>query len=364
MPTNGTPRIATYSIAAPGGSWDGADNGTYTISMQADQVVDIDGNAAGAVPLGSFSVAIDATPTLTVSGTTFATLGENVVLTLDAISSYPSDPADVFTYDVDWENDGTYDERFTGTSGTQVSHLYAAADTYVIGVRVIDKNLQSVTATHSVRITGYWQSEVGPAFAFARTGASAVNQNGTIYVLGGQPYSPDGAMDARSDYLPPGGDAWVQGAYLASNISGQGAGVDALGRTIVFGGFELGHGQAGDAYVYDVNQGKINGIAPRTGSPWGFAHATDDQGFIYAAGGESLSIYPSAGDPNTTGFERYNATTDTWEQLAALPSARAHAAAVYDGAGHILIIGGSQIAAGSATDNDPDVRHCQRHVAG
>ena len=83
--------------------------------------------------------------------------------------------------------------------------------------------------------------------------------------------------------------------------------------------------------------------SPRqSGSPWGFAHATDDQGFIYAAGGESLSIYPSAGDPNTTAFERYNATTDTWEPLAALPSPRAHAAAVYDGAGHILIIGGSQ----------------------
>ena len=341
-PTNGTPRTATYRISAPGGTWDGADNGTYTISMQSTQVLDIDGNAVAAVPLGTFSVSIDASPTLSITGTTFATLGESVILTLDAVSSYPSDPADGFTFDIDWNNDGTYDERVSGPTGTQVSHLYTTAGTHDIGVRAIDKNLQSVTAMHSVRITGYWQTEVGPAFDFARSGASAINQNGTIYVLGGQPYSPDGAMDARADYLPLGGDAWIQAAYLSSNISGQGAGIDALGRIIIFGGFELGHGQAGEAYVYDPVEGKINGIAPRSGSPWGFAHATDDRGFIYAAGGEKLALYPSGGDLNTTGFERYNALTDTWEQLAPLPFPRAHAAAVYDGAGHILIIGGSQ----------------------
>ena len=39
-PTDGTPRTATYRVTAPGGTWNTADNGNYTISMQAGQVSD------------------------------------------------------------------------------------------------------------------------------------------------------------------------------------------------------------------------------------------------------------------------------------------------------------------------------------
>src|SRR4051812_27122325 len=46
--SNGTPRIATYSIVPPGGSWNFADNGTYTVLMQASQVFDGIGNAVAA----------------------------------------------------------------------------------------------------------------------------------------------------------------------------------------------------------------------------------------------------------------------------------------------------------------------------
>ena len=252
------------------------------------------------VPLGSLSVAIDANSNAAGSLVRPSRrCRRNLVLTLNVISSSQPDPADIFTFDVDWENDGTYDERFTGTAARKSVTLYAAADTYVVGVRVIDKNLQSWTATYSIRITGYWRTEVGPAFPFARTGGGCCNKNGTIYVLGGQPYSPDERDGrARRRICHPAEMRGIQGAYLASNISGQGLrSRRALDPHIVFGGFELGHGQAGDAYVYDVNPGKIEWRRPRTGSPWGFAHTTDDQGFIYAAGGESLSIYRTAATP-------------------------------------------------------------------
>ena len=46
---NGSPLTATYSIAAPAGLWLTADNGTYTITMQANQVSDVAGHfVAGA----------------------------------------------------------------------------------------------------------------------------------------------------------------------------------------------------------------------------------------------------------------------------------------------------------------------------
>jgi hypothetical protein len=53
---NGTPRTATYQITAPGGAWDTADSGTYTIAVEANQVFDSAGNSVGAISLGSFLV--------------------------------------------------------------------------------------------------------------------------------------------------------------------------------------------------------------------------------------------------------------------------------------------------------------------
>lgn len=43
--TNGTPRIVTYSIVPPGGSWDNLDNGIYAVSVEPNTVFDLDGNA-------------------------------------------------------------------------------------------------------------------------------------------------------------------------------------------------------------------------------------------------------------------------------------------------------------------------------
>lgn len=56
--TNGTPRTATYSIAAPGGNWDAADKGAYTVNLKANQVSDTSGNQATAKVLGSLNVDI------------------------------------------------------------------------------------------------------------------------------------------------------------------------------------------------------------------------------------------------------------------------------------------------------------------
>ena len=53
---NGTPRVATYRIAAPGGTWDVADSGTYTIRQAAGEVRDVAGNFRAGVTLGTFSV--------------------------------------------------------------------------------------------------------------------------------------------------------------------------------------------------------------------------------------------------------------------------------------------------------------------
>jgi Ca2+-binding RTX toxin-like protein len=53
---NGLSRTATYRITAPGGFFDGADNGRYTVWQQANQVLDTNGNPAPAKAIGSFNV--------------------------------------------------------------------------------------------------------------------------------------------------------------------------------------------------------------------------------------------------------------------------------------------------------------------
>ena len=53
--SNGT-WVATYRVPAPGGSWNSADNGTYTVSMQPSQVADNAGAFVRSGPLGQVVV--------------------------------------------------------------------------------------------------------------------------------------------------------------------------------------------------------------------------------------------------------------------------------------------------------------------
>lgn len=66
---------ATYSIAVPGGIWDNGDNGTYTVSLQSNQVSDVPGTFSVGKTVGTFVVNVPppgatlAGGTLTVNGT-------------------------------------------------------------------------------------------------------------------------------------------------------------------------------------------------------------------------------------------------------------------------------------------------------
>lgn len=61
---NGTPRVATYQITVPGTTWNTYDNGLYTLTLGAGQVLDTAGNTIAPGSIGSFTVAIPFTPQL------------------------------------------------------------------------------------------------------------------------------------------------------------------------------------------------------------------------------------------------------------------------------------------------------------
>ncbi len=56
QPGDGSPRTAIYRITAPDGAWDSGDNGTYTVSMQVNQVSDTSVNYVLSGALGTFTV--------------------------------------------------------------------------------------------------------------------------------------------------------------------------------------------------------------------------------------------------------------------------------------------------------------------
>jgi hypothetical protein len=75
--TSGTGKsiTATYSLGAPGGSFDGSDSGTYTVNLGQNAVGDALGNFAPGGSLGSFVVDIDAPPIASFSAQNVTQLG-------------------------------------------------------------------------------------------------------------------------------------------------------------------------------------------------------------------------------------------------------------------------------------------------
>src|SRR6185312_11101196 len=43
---NGSPVVATYTVAAPNGNWSSGDDGSYIVALQANQIADTAGNFA------------------------------------------------------------------------------------------------------------------------------------------------------------------------------------------------------------------------------------------------------------------------------------------------------------------------------
>ncbi len=56
--TNGSPRIATYQITPPGGSWDFHDNGNYTVTLQANEVKSTSNIAVLPGTIATFNVGV------------------------------------------------------------------------------------------------------------------------------------------------------------------------------------------------------------------------------------------------------------------------------------------------------------------
>jgi hypothetical protein len=80
----------------------------------------------------------NAAPAASLIGPSFGVRGQPRSYSLVAIDPSPADQLLPFTFEIDWDGNGSIDETVIATSGTQVTHVFAAAGTFNVGVRATD----------------------------------------------------------------------------------------------------------------------------------------------------------------------------------------------------------------------------------
>jgi len=149
---NGSPRTVTYQINPPDGQWDFADNGTYSVLLQSNQVADSSGNFMPASTLGTFSV--NMIPPIT---------DENII--------FPADAGVLNVRDFGARGDGITDDT---------AAIQAALNAYPNGKRII----YLPNGTYLVSGTLSWPAGTpGTGNDYKNTILQGQSQNGAILKL-------------------------------------------------------------------------------------------------------------------------------------------------------------------------------------
>lgn len=329
--TNALQILATFQLNPPGGVWDGADTGLYTISLEPNKVRDIAGNYVPAQSLATLTVAIQTNLTVAAAGPGTLLTGGSGNFTFNVTSSFPSAGAnDIHTFAFDWDGNGSTDETQTHSSPFTIAHTFNTLGYYNVGVTITDSHGKSLATNVDVFVNAPsgsgWTSLAGPGTY--RSGGSGFYAQGKLFYLGGDPLQPLDGGDSQVNYYSLATGLWASGSVLNGDYYGPGAGQDNLNRIAVFGGHTFGALPTASGFTYTTSGGQGGGIASRALAQNGFAWCADNLNRLYSIGGGVTNVY------------RYSGSGNTWTALAGLPVVRTGAAAVYDGQGRILVIGG------------------------
>lgn len=185
----------------------------------------------------------------------------------------------------------------------------------------------------------------GPALPYKRSGATAATGvDGSIFVIGGSSSNdPDrittayAVLTARVDKLDPVSGTWTIGARMPTprNWAASTLGLNGI---YVIGGLGEDGRASGIVEIYDSASDSWSSAA--TASMPRFLHgaATDQQGRIYALGGQ---VFLGADWGTTNNVEVYDPRANEWTEGVPMPSARQDLRAATVSDGRILVVGGS-----------------------
>lgn len=122
------------------------DNGTYVVTFTATD--DDTGVGTDVETITINNVA----PTAGISGPGLVVTGQPVTYTLTATDVSPVDQAANFTFNIDWDGNGSTDQTIVGPSGTQVTHTFADAGAVTVRVTATDKD-GGVSAAATLPVT-------------------------------------------------------------------------------------------------------------------------------------------------------------------------------------------------------------------
>lgn len=338
---------STFTFTPPGGSWNGADNGTYEILLAPGVVSDLAGNTHPGGVIGTFTVGIQTVPTLTLSGLPASTTpGTPVNLTVTATGSYPAAAGDVFAVAIDWDGDGGDLQTVNATSNTAIPHTFTALGTHTVRVTVTDPHaLTSSGRTAQITVTNNPALPLLSSVRAEQTGYFGSMNNvrvaekaGKFYLFGGLPLSNDNTPAVTWNYSTPGAAFTFEGDLDNGPIYPEGAALDGRGRICVWGGADTEGGTTANAMTYTTAGGVGGGIVDKPTANPGVS-ARDNPGRLY-------SISPTIAYRYDAGASGSGA----WSTLAAPPNIPCGTAS-YDGAGRIIVFGGTTAWAYSIAGN-------------
>ncbi|QUY44821.1 carbohydrate-binding domain-containing protein [Acaryochloris marina] len=251
---NNADGTVTYTISAPGGSWDEADDGSYTVTLQAGEVADVLGNIVPELLLGTFAVNIANPPPPSPN------------LRIEA-ESYIGGTNGVEYFDTSAGNGGNANQ-FADDVDVQITDD-VAGDYHLTKIKPGEYLTYQIDIANS-----------GEYNLVARI-ASGLNNRKVEITLGGQTYNLD--FDST-------GGAWADVILPSIFLD---AGSQELRVDVVKGAFELNY--------FELQP--VGGISPDTDAPTASLNASD----IMTAGGTDYSFTVSYND--ATGLDE--ATIDT-----------------------------------------------------
>ncbi len=300
--SNGTPRTATYQIAAPGGSWDAADNGTYTVSVQANQVSDTSNNYLQSGTLGTFTVNIT-------SGNPSTTPG-----VWDSAAKMP-------------------------ISLGEVSSGVINGIVYVVG------EANNATLAYNVA-TGTWSTVAIRPFVGNHQAAEVLN--GKLYLLGGL----GGGADGKVQIYDPATNKWSLGANMPF-AAGSSSSAVINGEIYVAGGI-IGSSTTNQVAKYNPSTNTWTVLAPMKQGLNHSASGTDGSKLYVFGGRDGANVV--ANGFNTV--EIYDPATNTWissldagSSLKPLPQARGGTGKAAYLNGEFYVMGGETQNGAGATSN-------------
>ncbi|MEM6602325.1 MAG: carbohydrate-binding domain-containing protein, partial [Verrucomicrobiota bacterium] len=181
--------VATYSVSAPGGDWETSDNGTYTITQQANAVSDTSGNFADSGELGSFVVNIPTNPPVDTTAPTASLSATDLTLA----SGNP------YTFTVTYGDDVAVDASTVDVTDVQVTD----GNGNPVTVNSVSYDAPTGVATYSVTPPGGdWETSDNGTYTITQP-ANAVSDTSGNFAASGEL----GSFNVNiSDTPPPSGD--------------------------------------------------------------------------------------------------------------------------------------------------------------